>query len=453
MKKGEKKINPVNVRLQVVRALQEVDTSGAYANILLKKYIDNVHFTDVDRRFFTELFYGILRRENYLDRIIETLANRKVAKVNPLALQILRLGLYQIFFMDKVPVQAAVNESVKIAKKQIRGLDGFVNAILRNADRKRETLTPELLARDAKDFLSIKYNVPLWMITVFCEDYSLKEVEGIFSHFNQPSRLTGRLNTLRGDELTILSRLERYGVSVEKSEYFTEGCIITQTEGSLSQAPWIQDGLVAIMDEGSLAVAHALRPQPNERILDVCAAPGGKTFHMAALMENTGYIKACDVIDARLSLMADNAKRLGVDNVDIVKQDARELPIEDYTSYDKVLVDAPCSGLGVLQKKLDMRWNKKESDIDILPHLQLTILSESAKALRPGGYLVYSTCTLRKKENEDVVHKFLELHPDFTLQAFPEHFPFEASDGMLTLIPSQTHTDGFFMARFMRLKD
>lgn len=441
----------VNVRLLAVRALHEIYVEGAYANIAVQQYIEKEKLSDQDRRFFTELVYGVLRHHNFLTAVIEHFTKKPIKKTKPWIAMVLRLGMYQILFMDKVPPQAAVNESVKLAKKLARGLAPMANAILRNTVREKDSLTPETLSTNEVERLSIEFNQPQWLIRMWQKDYGKEKAKSLCAYFNKVSTLSARVNTLHGSVEDVLAELTADGVMYTKSKYFPEGVRITKHSGSLKEAPWVKNGAITFMDEGSLGIAHALSPEEGQKVLDMCAAPGSKTMHIATLMHNKGLVKACDVYEHKLTLLEDNAKRLGIDIIQTALQDGTKEHKEDHGQYDRVLVDAPCSGLGILQKKLDMRWRREEKDLDIFPPMQRAILEEGAKALKAGGILVYSTCTLHKKENEDLVETFLKDHGEFTLEAMPDGFPFaEEKEGMVTLLPDRYDTDGFFIARLRK---
>lgn len=440
-----------NIRRLALLGLQEINRQKAYANIVLASYIKQYGLSDLDRRFFTELVYGVIRRKNYLDAIIEHFCKKKINKLSPVVVELLRLGLYQLIYMDKVPHSAAVNESVKLAKKFTKGgVERFVNAILRNYLRRQEEVSIDALAKSESERLAYLYNQPLWLVKLWVKEYGLDRASELFAYFNGKPLLVGRINTLRASKEAVISDLECQGVSFEESTLLEEALYLDLSEGALHDTKCIVEGKVAIMDEASMAVAHVVSPKKGERILDCCAAPGGKSFHMAALMDNQGEILSFDIHDHKIALLEANATRLGVTIVEARVKDALTLHPEDIGYFDKVLVDAPCSGLGVLQKKLDMRWRKEETSLSELPELQLAILEKAANCLKEKGVLVYSTCTLNRKENEGVVEAFLEKHSNFVLEDASSYLPFTAKGPMVTLYPDVHNTDGFFMARMRK---
>lgn len=442
--------NKVNVRLQAVKALRQILSDGGYANVVIQQYIGAVGFSEVDRRFFTELVYGVIRRKNYLDAIIQKLTNKVPEKLSPWVLYILRLGLYQMIYMDKVPSSAAVDESVKLAKKLVRGLDKFVNAVLRNYLRNQENLSMEDLADSEEEKLSLIYNQPQWLINFWSELYTKDQVADLCAYFNETPQLNGRVNTIKTDIDSCHKRLTDMGVNFEVSDLFKEGIIITGHTGDLRKADWVQDGSVAFLDEGSMAIAYALDPQKGDKVLDCCAAPGSKSTLLAALMQNEGRITACDIHPHKIELLKEGSNRLGATIIDSVLRDATVGEPREEAYYDRVLADVPCSGLGILQNRPDMRWRKNASDLEVFPPLQKKILSVAAKAVKKGGILVYSTCTLNILENEGVVQNFLEDHPEFILEDVSPYIPFDVEGPMVTLTPFIHHTNGFFIARLRR---
>lgn len=440
-----------NIRLLAVKALSDINRNGAYANIKLQEYLRTYHLEDLDRRFFTELVYGVIRRRNYLDAIIVHFANRPIKKLSSMVVEILRLGIYQILYMDKVPESAAVNESVKLAKKLTRGLSGFVNAVMRSVLRDMDSISIGELATSEAEEISFIYNQPLWLVELWLNEMGKDKTIDLCSWFNEQSRLTARINTIKVSVDECLQELRALGWTVDRDEYIPECIYIDGHQGHLEKARPVLDGHITFMDKPSMLVAHVVNPQPGERILDCCAAPGGKSMHMASLMENTGAIMSCDIYEHKLQLMQSNVERLGVSIISMKLQDGRTLPDSWINQFDRVLVDAPCSGLGILQKKLDMRWRKSRELLFELPTLQLEILECASKMVKVGGYLVYSTCTLNHGENEDVLEKFLEHHKDFVIEPVELKGLPSFKDGMITTYPPRDDMDGFFMARMKRL--
>ena len=404
-----------NIRLLAVKALSDINRNGAYANIKLQEYLQKYHLSDLDRRFFTELVYGVIRRKNYLDAIIVHFAKRPLKKLSSMVVEILRLGIYQIIYMDKVPESAAVNESVKLAKKLTRGLSGFVNAVLRSVLRECDSISIGELAKSEAEEISFIYNQPLWLVNLWMNEIGKDKTVDLCAWFNEQPRLTARINTVKVSIEDCIKELQNLGWTIEQDKDIPEVVYINSHQGHLEKAKPVIEGHITFMDKASMLVAHVVDPQPGDRILDCCAAPGGKSMHMASLMNNTGAIMSCDIYDHKLDLMNQNAERLGVSIVSTKLQDGRYLPDNWKEQFDRVLVDAPCSGLGILQKKLDMRWRKTEDLLNELPPLQLEILEKASEMVKVNGYLVYSTCTINSGENEDVLEKFLATHKNFVI--------------------------------------
>jgi ribosomal RNA small subunit methyltransferase B len=446
-KNGQKQ----NIRLLAVKALSDINRNGAYANITLQDYISKHNLADLDRRFFTELVYGVVRRRNYLDAIIVHFAKRPLKKLSSMVVEILRLGIYQIIYMDKVPESAAVNESVKLAKKLTRGLSGFVNAILRSVIREQDRIGVEDLASNDIEVISFIYNIPLWLIDLWMGEFGRDKTESLCAWFNQQPKLTARINTILIDIPQCLTLLKEQGWDVSQDSNYKDIIYINSHPGSLEKSDAVIKGYITFMDKASMLVARLVNPQPGERVLDCCAAPGGKSMYMAALMDNTGSLMSCDIHEHKITLMESNAQRLGISIVQTKVQDATELPSAWKSYFDRVLVDVPCSGLGILQKKLDMRWRKDESTLSELPPLQLAILERAAMTVKEKGYLVYSTCTLNYKENEDVVEAFLQKHKEFSIVPVGADFPLKSNNGMITTYPPTDDMDGFFMVKMQRI--
>ena len=446
-KNGQKQ----NIRLLAVKALSDINRNDAYANITLQDYISKHNLADLDRRFFTELVYGVVRRRNYLDAIIVHFAKRPLKKLSSMVVEILRLGIYQIIYMDKVPESAAVNESVKLAKKLTRGLSGFVNAILRSVIREQDSIGVEGLASNDIEVISFIYNIPLWLIDLWMGEFGRDKTEDLCAWFNQQPKLTARINTILIDIPQCLTLLKEQGWDVSQDSNYKDIIYINSHRGSLEKSDAVIKGYITFMDKASMLVARLVNPQPGERVLDCCAAPGGKSMYMAALMDNTGSLISCDIHEHKIALMESNAQRLGISIVQTKVQDATDLPSAWKSYFDRVLVDAPCSGLGILQKKLDMRWRKDESTLLELPPLQLAILERAAMTVKEKGYLVYSTCTLNYRENEDVVEAFLQKHKEFSIVPVGTDFPLKSNNGMITTYPPTDDMDGFFMVKMQRI--
>lgn len=422
------------VRYAATKIIYAVCENGAYANVELAKILRQEKFSDLDRRFCTELVYGTIKTAISLDWKISMYLTRPIEKVDKKILAVLRSGMYQIFFMDKVPESAAVNESVEIAKKISVGASKFVNGVLRNVLRNPEK--SEFPDDDSVESIALKNFHPVWLVKLFVEEFGLDETKKICAANNIEPPLCLRVNTLRTTREEILSELKNFGAVAEKSKLVDDG-IILKSHGALDKFKPLKIGLCQVQDESSMLIAHLLEPAENNFVIDCCAAPGGKTTHIAEIMKNRGKILACDIYEHKIKQISDNAKRLGIKIIEPLLLDGREIGEKFFAQADRVLVDAPCSGLGVIRRKADLRLKKNFAEIKKLPALQLEILQSAAKSLKPDGILIYSTCTILKRENEDVVKKFLTTNENFKLVE------------MKTLLPHIDGTDGFFYAKMI----
>ena len=440
-----------HVRNLAVRVLSEVNEEGAYANVALARNLRKATLSDVDRRFLTELAYGAVKATGTLDWMIRRYVNRPVRKIAPMIRNILRLGFYQIFYMDKVPASAACNECVELAKKYGHpGTVKFVNAVLRSAVREPEKCAFPHGKGHATEELALATFHPQWLVKRWVKTLGYDAAAAICAFDNADAVLSLRTNTLKSSREALLARLQAEGADVTPSVWAPEG-ILCMSHGALDSMTSLAEGLFQVQDESSMQVAHVVGPQPGELVIACCSAPGGKTPHLAALMQNQGRIVAGDIYEHKLERIDENARRLGIRIIDTELLDARDVGRRFAGQADRVLVDAPCSGLGVLRRKPDARWKKNEEDIKKLPQLQLDILASAAEAVKPGGVLVYSTCTIDCAENADVVEAFLATHEAFALAETGAFLPTKPrAERMVQLYPHVDGTDGFFIARMER---
>lgn len=448
-----KKKTPRAICLEILNRLEKTDRHLDHLlNDSFKRYR---HLTPLDRGFLTELAYGVLRWREKLDWTIRTLSKIPFEKIEKETLNILRLGLYQIEFLTRTPVSAAVNESVELAKKNRgSGGGGFVNAILRSYLRKRKEMTYPDPTEKPDLYLSVFYSHPLWLVQRWIEELGVEETLKICEYNNRISPLTLRTNTLKITREELVERFKEKGLKSFLTHFSQEG-IELDDPPPVSGLPYLDEGLFFIQDEASQLVTSVLDPQRGERILDACAAPGGKTTHIAQKMENYGEIYAIDLTKEKLSLIEENCQRLGVKIVRPLKGDV-SYPISFFKEgfFDRILADAPCSGFGTIRKNPDLKWRKKETDLKRLSTLQLRILHNLAPYLKKEGILVYSTCTVFQEENEQVVEHFLNDHPNFELQSignlFPKRFDPHIKNGYLKTFPPKDEMDGFFIARLIK---
>ena len=414
------------------------------------------YFNSLDRAFLTELTYGVIRWRERLDWVIRHFSKIPIEKVELETLNILRLGLYQILFLSRTPSSAAVNESVELAKR-IRGKGGagFVNAVLRSAIRQKDEIHYPDIHEDPILHLSVVQSHPLWLVQRWVRERGVEETLQICMFNNQISPLTLRTNTLKINRENLLEKLKEEELSPIPTVYSEEG-IVLQHPPPTSELPFLRKGLAIIQDEASQLVTSILDPKPGEQILDACAAPGGKTTHIAQRMENQGGIYALDLSNAKLDLIGGLCEKLGIRIIKTVKGDASKiLPVPQGMKFDRILADVPCSGFGTLRRNPDLKWRRGEVDIQRMGELQFSILRNLSMYVEEGGLLIYSTCTVFREENEDVVEKFLEAHPEFQLDRMDNLLPEKSrpliEGSYFKTFPPRGEMDGFFAARLIKL--
>lgn len=426
-------------RRLAVDSLVKWEKAGKYTGLETAATLGRDVLPGVDRGLYSALVYGVVERAVTLDYIIDKYSSTPAAKLEPIVRAALRLGLYQLLYMDKIPDHAAVAETVGLVPKRASGL---VNGVLRSFQRSGKAY--DLPKRDdLAAHLSVKYSVPEELTRFFLDSYGEEDTEGILSHSFGGDRLCLRVNTLKCTVEDAAARLTDMGADCRVSEIVPH-VLVTSGNEFLSG---IDEGIWFVQDEASAAAVATLAPTAGSTVIDLCACPGGKSFGSAITMENRGTVRSFDIHENKLSLVRDGAVRLGIDIITAAVGDGKVPAEELYGSADFVICDAPCSGLGVLSKKPDIRY-KSVSDIAGLPKIQYDILCGAAKCVREGGVLMYSTCTLNPAENEDVFTKFLAEHPEF------EPMPFDlcgmGSEGYATLMPHKTGTDGFFISKFKK---
>jgi 16S rRNA (cytosine967-C5)-methyltransferase len=419
--------------------------NGAWSNGVLKDYVSRDKLDRREAALATRLCYGVLQNRMLLDHYLQQLLTGKIRDLHPVIHDILHLGLYQLYMLDKIPDSAAVNESVALAKhycRKQRFAPGLVNAVLRSAVRTKGTL------KEPKS-LSQKYSHPNELIKLLSDSIGKSRLEGMLAANNAIPETVIQVNTLKTDLAALTARFEQEGVEA-KSHSWMENCLVLSGTGNLEQLPSFREGLFYVQDAAAKLSVLCAQLGENSRVLDCCAAPGGKSFAAAIAMNGTGTVQSCDVHAHKIGLIQNGAQRLGIGNLSACVQDASIRNENWVGKMDTVIADVPCSGYGIIRKKPDIRY-KNPKDMEELPALQLKILCNQADYVIPGGVLIYSTCTLLRRENEDVVKAFLELRPDYTLEplALPSVFPKNES-GMLTLVPGEFDTDGFFISRLRR---
>lgn len=436
------------VREQVLDLLIQVEKEKSYAQLSLKNALGEMD--QRDKALTTEIFYGTLKYQIQLDYYIDQFSKTPVRKMKPLIRNVLRMSVYQMLYLDKIPVSAIINEAVKIVKKRkMQGLSGFVNGVLRKMDRERDSLKLPSEKEGLSKRLSIQYAFPEWLIAMWLKDYGREKVEKICLALNQRASVCGRINTLKGSIEEVKACLEEEGFVIEQGALLEEAFYLKKVD-QIQNSPSFKEGKWTVQDESAMLVAHVVAPQKGQRVLDMCSAPGGKSMHMAALMENEGEIISCDIHPHKLELIAKNAERLGITIMKPTLQDGTVFCKEWEGAFDRVLLDAPCSGLGIMKRKPDIRLNKTKEDLEDIAAIQRALFKNAVRYLKEDGMLVYSTCTIARSENEEMVREMIATY-GLELVNMVDNIPKVLqgdieSGGMLQILPYVADTDGFFIA-------
>ena len=425
--------NSTNTRELALDMLLAIDRDGKYSHLVLRDVLDKYQYlSKQERAFLTRLTEGTVERMLTLDYVIDQFSKTKVKKMKPLIRELMRLSVYQIMYMDGVPDAAVCNEAVKLARKRgFSGLSGFVNGVLRS------------VARGWKDVTfqneSVRYSVPEWIIDGWNADYGRDVTEKMLEAFMQPAKITVRTNTQKCTPEELKDRLSQEGVTVEAIEGISYAFALSGFD-YLAGLGSFQDGWFYVQDISSMTVAHAADPKKGDYIIDVCAAPGGKSSHLAELLAGSGMVEARDLTEYKVGLIEENILRHNLHNMKAVQQDATLFDEASVEKADILICDLPCSGLGVIGRKSDIRYKMTAEKAHDLAALQQKMLDTVWPYVKRGGKLIYSTCTIHKEENEDNVAAFLQKHPQFTLVEQRQIFPMEGSDG-------------FFVAKMIRSTD
>ncbi len=444
-----------NPREVAIKILNEINMEKAYSNISIARNI-NDSLSSLDESLIREIVYGVIENKLLIDWVIMQFSKVKLSKIAPIIKEILRIGVYQILFMDRIPNSAAVNESVKLAKKYgHKGSIGYVNAILRTITRNKDDLNLPKRDENPVEYLSVKYSHPRWMVEKWLNDYGLEFTEELCKANNNRPKLNIRVNTLKISKKLLKNKLEDKGFVIDEGSYAND-CLIIDNPVRITDTDEFKDGLFQIQDESSMLVAQIMDPKPGDFVVDVCCAPGGKTTHIAQRMNNKGRILARDIHEHKLKLVESNINRLGITIIDTELFNALDLDESLIDKADCCLVDAPCSGLGLIRRKPDIKWSKDNEDIVAIAELQYKILLNSSKYVKRGGILVYSTCTIQKEENIYQIRRFIENNKDFRLVSFKElisndELSKSAENGYIELYPNINNTDGFFIAKMIKI--
>jgi 16S rRNA (cytosine967-C5)-methyltransferase len=438
--KGLKMMKIDFARNIALKSLYEINIKQAYSNIVLDKFINENRekLSNLDINFISELVYGVVTWKLTLEYIIQKYSKTKIKKMSDWVKNILYLGSYQIIFLDKVPKSAAVNESVNLCKKYNFKSVGLVNAILRKiekSDYKELSNITNSITR-----ISLKYSMPEWIVKKFCDEYGEEETANICQNLNLRPNISVRINRLKGK------------MDLGEKGILEDFRTITGTKNITKTKEYIE-GNITIQDEAAGLSSFVLAPKEGEIVLDACSAPGGKSTYLAELMHNKGKIVAWDIYEERLKQVEQNAKRLGIDIIQTEVHDATKLKEEYVEKFDKILLDVPCLGLGVIRRKPDIKWNRQEEDIKEISDIQFNILKTCSKYLKRNGTLVYSTCSMLKEENDAIIEKFIKEENFETVnieEQIPNEFSKITTKDMVQFLPSQKH-DGFFITMLKKI--
>lgn len=431
--------NGINVRELILDVLLEITKNGEYSHIAIKNTLDKYQYLEKqERSFLTRVCEGTLENMILIDYIINQFSKVKVNKMKPVIRCILRSSVYELKFMDSVPVSATCNEAVKLAqKKGFHNLKGFVNGVLRNISRNLEQISMPDETKEFVKWLSVKYSIPEWLIEKWQKQYDKAQLEEIFQAFLEKSATSIRVNTEKTTKEALVKELEAENITVMDNEEVPNALYIDGYD-FLSGITAFQEGKFYVQDLSSMLVSLWAQPKEGAQVIDVCAAPGGKSIHMAELLHGTGMVEARDLTEYKVSLIEENIERCGLKNIRAKQADARILEKDSMKTADIVIADLPCSGLGVIGKKPDIKYKMSEEKCAQLAALQREILHTVQNYVKSGGVFMYSTCTINPQENEENVQWFLKEHADFELERQQQ------------ILPKKGKNDGFFLARMVR---
>ena len=441
----------MNARELAFKTLYDIERNKNYSNISINKNFKNVNISDQEKGLATELIYGIIENKYYLNYIIDKLSKIKSKKMSTYVKISLWLGIYQILFLDSIKEHASVNESVSLIKKYDKKSSGFVNAILRNVIRNKETIM-DIEKDDNVDKLSIKYSYSKWIIEKWINAFGKEFTEDLLEENSEKPNLYIRVNTTKISRDKLIEKLNEIGIKSSKVNGIDEA-ILVQNLKNIENNTLFKEGYFTVQDISSMLVGKVTNPKEGSLVLDMCSAPGGKTTHLATLMNNTGQVISRDIFDHKLKLIKSTVNRLGLKNVKIENFDALKLDKDSIDKFDYVVADVPCSGMGIIKRKPEIKF-KKEEELKDLPIIQKDILNNASKYVKVGGYLTYSTCTIHDEENIDVVNEFLKENDNFELVPIDEvKIDLDNQEkGYIKIYPNIHGMDGFFIAKLKRVR-
>ncbi len=441
----------MKARKMAYNVLFDIEKNKNYSNMAINKHFKDCNLDKRDRGFATEIIYGVVENKIYLDYIIDKLSKIKTNKLNLKVKILLRMGIYQILFLDSVSDYAGVNETVNLAKKIDNRSSGFINAVLRNVIRQKETIG-EVNIKDPVDYLSTKYSYDRWIVRNWISNFGKDFTEDLLEANNEKPSLYLRVNTLKINRDELIELLEKQDVKCEKVSFIDEAIKVNNLK-NIENNDLYKKGFFTVQDISSMLVGKVLNPKENSQVIDICSAPGGKTTHIATLMNNTGKVVSRDIYDHKINLIKNSVNRLGLKNVTVELFDALNLDKESVEKFDYVLADVPCSGLGIIRRKPEIKYKEKDEFKD-LPKLQREILQNASKYVKVGGTLVYSTCTVQDNENIEVVESFLQSNKRFEFEKIENiNVDLENEEkGYIKIYPNVHGMDGFFIAKLKRVR-
>ena len=437
----------MNCRELALKILNRILNERAYSNLVLSSELNECELSDVDKALITEIVYGVLRRKKTLDIIISNFV-KDIKLMDKSVINILRIAIYQMNFLDKVPAYAACNEAVEEAKKVSENDSKLVNGILRSFTKNPDDIE---VKGNKIDEYAYKFSFEPWMIRLLFKQYGEAQGKKIMAGLNCTPKVSVRVNSIKSDYDEVYDALEEMGYDVEEGSVCPEAVIIKGGK-SIESNPLFNEGKITVQDESAMIIAPLLDLKDNMKVLDLCSAPGGKTTHISEILNNTGEVFAYDLHESKLDLIRENCERLSVTNVKVGCNDATKLNSDLISAFDRVLIDVPCSGIGIIRKKPEIKWSKKRNDLKEIVPVQRKIMENAWQYLKPGGMMIYSTCTLNKEENEENIEYFLNKNKDCKIERVyigKQDNLIYNRDGSLTIMPNE-YMDGFFVAKLQK---